>query len=186
MRPPPSLRGWLKPTEFAAWIRAAPDVETHQRRLAIALVAQERLHVPTVARMLFVSPRSVVRWLAQYNAGGPVALTPQPRGGRREAHLSIEAEAAVLAPFHDAALRGEIRTASMIRDAVEQAVGRPVSTKYLRDLLVRHDWRKVTPRPQHPKADPIRQARYKKFLPPHPGCGESPPTRSTAPATLRG
>jgi hypothetical protein len=42
----------------------------------------------------------------------------------------------------------------------------------------------VTPRPQHPKADPARQARYKKFSPPHPGCGESPPTRPTAPATL--
>jgi transposase len=173
MRPPPLVRDWLKSSEFAGWVRAAADVETHTRRLAITLVACERLHVPAVARMLFVAPRSVERWLAQYHADGPSAVDLQPRGGRRDAYLTFDAEATLLAPFHAPALRGELLTARAIRAAVEHAVGQPVSTKYLRDLLRRHDWRKLTPRPHHPKADPARQARYKKFSSPHSRRGET-------------
>lgn len=167
MRPPPSPREWLKPSEFAAWVRTAVDTDTHQQRLAIALVVCERLHVPAVARMLFVSPRSVSRWLETYDADGPAALGVQPRGGRRDAHLTHAAEAALLATFHDRALRGEIVTATTLQHAIEQVVGHAVSTSYLWDLLHRHAWRKLAPRPHHPKADPARQARFKKFSPPH-------------------
>jgi transposase len=173
MRPPPILRSWLKASEFGAWVRTAPDKDTYQRRLAVALVVCERRHVPEIARMLFVAPRTVWYWLAQYHEHGPTAVAARPRGGRREAHLPYATEVAVLAQLHEPALRGEIRTATMIRAAVEQVVGRPVSATYLRDLLRRHGWRKLTPRPHHPKVDLARQERYKKFSPPHEGCGET-------------
>jgi hypothetical protein len=32
-------------------------------------------------------------------------------------------------------------------------------------LLDRHGWRKVTPRPRHPKADPAAQAAFKPKFP---------------------
>jgi transposase len=180
MRPPPTLRAWLTPAEFPAWVKTAPDKDTFQRRLAISLVVCERRHVPEVARMLFVAPRTVWYWLAQYDTHGPAAATAAPRGGRRDALLPLATEAAILAQFHDAALRGEIVTASAIRGPVEQAVGGSVSTKYLRDLLGRHDWRKLAPRPHHPKADPDVQTRYKKFSAPHSGRGKP---RAAGPAS---
>jgi transposase len=147
---------------MAAWVRAAPDKESYQRRLAVSLVVCERCHVPDVARMLHVAPRSVWRWLGQYNAAGPTAVIAQPRGGRRGAHLSLDAEAEVLHRLRAQALRGEVLTASDVRPAVERALGRPMSRSYLYDLLRRHDWRKLAPRPRHPAADPAVQAAYKK------------------------
>lgn len=186
MRAPPTLHDWLKPSEFATWVRTARDPETYQRRLAVSLVVCERRRVTEIARMLFVSVRAVWYWLEQYHLHGPAAAAAKPRGGRRDAHLPLAEEAALLAQFHEPALRGEIMTASALRAAVEAAVGRPVSDSYLRDLLRRHDWRKLTPRPHHPKADPVLQARYKKFSPPHSGRGESRAAGTAAAAVVRG
>jgi transposase len=47
--------------------------------------------------------------------------------------------------------------------AIEAQVGAPVSTAYLYDLLHRHQWRKVMPRPRHVRADPDVQEAFKKF-----------------------
>src|SRR5436189_176951 len=60
------------------------------------------------------------------------------------------------------ALRGEVVTASSLRPAVEDTLGHAVSASYLRDLLHRHDWRKLAPRPRHPEADVAVQEAYKK------------------------
>ena len=162
MRPPPTLRDWLTPDEIAAWVRAAPDKETYQRRLAISLVACERRHVPDVARMLHVSTRAIWRWLGQYNELGADAVAARPRGGRRHSYLSWADEVELLRRFRARALRGEIITASVLRIPVERAIGHPVSMSYLRDLLHRHDWRTLAPRPRHPDADPAVQEEYKR------------------------
>src|SRR5258706_2924600 len=108
MRPPPILHDWLTPREIAAWVREAHDKETHQRRLAISLVVCERKHVPTVARILHVSTRTVWRWLGQYDAAGPDAVLARQRGGRRHSYLSWTEEKALLHRFRARALRGEI------------------------------------------------------------------------------
>jgi hypothetical protein len=56
-------------------------------------------------------------------------------------------------------------TVAEIRDNVEKHVGHPVSEKYLYQLLHRHGWRKVEPRPQHVKGDPAAQEAYKREFP---------------------
>jgi transposase len=147
---------------MAAWVRAASDKATYQRRLAISLIARERHHVPDVARTLDVSEATVWRWLQQFNRDGPAAVVAQPRGGRRTAHLTPQQEAALLRRFRARALRGRVLTADDLRPAVEDTLGQPVSRAYLYDLLRRHDWRKVVPRPRHVDADPAAQEAYKK------------------------
>lgn len=162
MRPPPEVRDWLTPTAMAAWVRAAPDKATYQHRLAISLIARERRHVPAVARILDVSEASVWRWLQQFNRAGPDAVVARPRGGRRLAHLTAQQETTLLRRFRARALRGRVLTADDVRPAVEDVLGRPVSRAYVYDLLRRHDWRKVMPRPRHVEADPAAQTAYKK------------------------
>lgn len=44
-----------------------------------------------------------------------------------------------------------------LREMVKKKPGREVSKDYLYDLLHRHDWRKVMPRPSHPEADVERR-----------------------------
>jgi transposase len=166
MSPPPRVKNWLSEKDMTAWVREAPDKETYQRRLAISLLIGEHCSVTVAARMLHVGVRSIWRWLAQYNTEGPGAVVARPRGGRRDAYLSPEAEAALLLQCHERALRGEIMAAIDLRPTIEAAMGQPVSRSYLYDLLQRHGWRKVVPRPRHVEADPAAQEAYKKNFQP--------------------
>src|SRR5205823_5528293 len=86
----PQVKNWLSARDMAAWVRAAPDKETYQHRLAISLLVCEQCHVTVVARMLHVGVRSIWRWIQQYNAEGPQAVEGCLRGGRRDGYLSPE------------------------------------------------------------------------------------------------
>jgi hypothetical protein len=86
-------------------------------------------------------------------------------GGRRHAYLTLEQAQAFLAPFFTRAAVGEIATAAEIKLAFEAVVGRPVHQRTILRLLNRHRWRKLVPRPVHPKADLTEQAAFKKPLP---------------------
>ena len=46
--------------------------------------------------------------------------------------------------------------------AYEQAIGHPTSNSTVYNLLARHGWRKLMPRPFHPKRDLAAQSAFKK------------------------
>ena len=98
------------------------------------------------------------RWAKE----GDALFDVRRRGGRHNHHLSAELEAKVLAPFLSKAQAGGMLHVAEIQRAYEQQVGKTVapSTVYL--LLDRHGWRKVVPRPRHPKADVAAQTVLKK------------------------
>jgi transposase len=79
--------------------------------------------------------------------------------------MSVEQERALLAPFFEQAKAGGILVAAPLKAAYEQALGRKVPNSTVYRLLARHGWRKIAPRPRHPKADPERQAGWKKNSP---------------------
>jgi transposase len=84
------------------------------------------------------------------------------RGGRHNQHLTSEQEADLLAPFTKTATGGEMLHVSEIKKAFEERVGVPVAASTVYRMLDRHGWRKVVPRPRHPKADLQAQAAFKK------------------------
>jgi len=84
------------------------------------------------------------------------------KGGRRHQYLTLEPEQDFLAPFFDQARAGTIATAAQVKQAFEARVGTEVDESTIRRLLDRHGWRKLVPRPVHPKADPAEQAAFKK------------------------
>ena len=51
--------------------------------------------------------------------------------------------------------------------AFEKKVGHPVARFTIYRLLERHDWRKIAPRPRHPKADSEDQDAFKKMAQAH-------------------
>ena len=67
-------------------------------------------------------------------------------------NLSEEQEAKILARFEEAADAGHELTVSEIRKGLESALGRETASSYVYRVLKRHKWRKVMPRPKHPKA----------------------------------
>ena len=79
--------------------------------------------------------------------------------------MTPEEEAAFLAPFFEQAKHGGILVAAPVKAAYEKALGRKVPDSTVYRLLARHGWRKIAPRPRHPKGDPQAQEAWKKNSP---------------------
>ena len=87
---------------------------------------------------------------AKYKNGGLEAITGNHYGGNRR-NMSIEEEAAILAPFRERAEKGEMVEVKEIEAAYQAAVDHPISVAQIYYVLHRHGWRKVMPRSRHPK-----------------------------------
>lgn len=115
-----------------------------------------------IAKHCGVSKETVHHLISAYNRRGVAAVETPGKGGRRHQHLTLEQEQQFLAPFFAQAQVGTISTAAEIKQAFEALVGQEVAESTMYRLLNRHGWRKLVPRPVHPKADPAEQATFKK------------------------
>jgi transposase len=109
-------------------------------------------------------PSSVRRLQSKYLKEGETALLVSARGGRHRENLSLEEEKEVLEPFFEKSKAGGILIVKEIKLAYEGEVGGKVPKSTIYRMLARHGWRKVSPRPHHPKADSVKQEEFKKKL----------------------
>ena len=134
----------------------------YQRVLCVWLRALNDLSADEIATLLGLSIHYVKKVQGEYFSGGEKELTVQNKGGRRRQNLTVEEEREFLAPFLREAERGGVLVVGAVHRAYEARVGHPVPLSTVTRLLARHDWRKVIPRPQHPKSDPAAQEAFKK------------------------
>src|SRR6266487_2650769 len=99
-----------------------------------------------------------------YDRGGLKALKSKPSGGRQRENMSLAEERALLARFAKAAGAGEMLNIHDLKAAYEKAIGHETSNSTVYNLLARHGWRKLMPRPFHPK----RENAARRRLPAHP------------------
>src|SRR5262249_28729266 len=118
-----------------------------------------------IARQTGVSVRTVRRVIARYNCEGERSTQTPGSGGRRYAYLTMEQERTFLQTFATRAERGELATVAQIQQAFEAEVGHRVHKRTIHRLLARHGWRKLVPRPRHPKANLEEQAAFLKNFP---------------------
>lgn len=151
------------------------DLRPHRRQrwLIIYQALVDPREAWQIAKHCGVSTATVHQLISAYNRRGVEAVETPGKGGRRSGYLSLEQEQAFLAPFFEQARVGTIATAAQIKQAFEVRVGREVAETTIYRLLDRHGWRKLVPRPVHPKADLEEQAAFKKtssrrFNPPSP------------------
>ena len=135
-----------------------------QRWLIIYNALVEPRKAENIARHCGVSKATVHAVIASYNRQGVAAVETAGKGGRRSGYLSLEEEQEFLAPFFERAEKGELATTEEIWRAFEARVGQQVDDSTIYRLLNRHDWRKLMPRPRHPKADLQAQEQFKKTL----------------------
>ena len=155
-----SLKGLLEETRTKADFR---------RVLCIWLRA--RLHMPSVevAEAVGYTYGAVRRIQARYLQEGKFSLLGKGRGGRRYGNMSIDQETQFLAEFTEKAKAGGIIVVSEIKSAYEKAIGHKVPKSTVYRMLDRHEWRKIAPRPRHPKADKKAQEAFKKTSGTHKG-----------------
>ncbi|MBE9193737.1 winged helix-turn-helix domain-containing protein [Gloeocapsopsis crepidinum LEGE 06123] len=105
---------------------------------------------------------TVHKVISKYNRYGAAAIETVGKGGRRNCYLSWQQEQEFLAPFFEQASLGEITTVAVIQKSFEERIGEVVDAATIYRLLQRHGWRKLVPRPHHPKGDLSEQEEFKK------------------------
>jgi len=137
-----------------------PDLQ--RQRIRMVLLREGNMTQPAIAAAMGVSLSTVNRAHMAYGQGGIKALKPKPCGGRQRQNMTIAAEQALLARFAKAAGAGEMLNIHDLKSAYEQAIGHPTSNSTIYNLLDRHHWRKLMPRPFHPQRDVAAQNAFKK------------------------
>jgi Winged helix-turn helix len=130
-----------------------------KRWQAVWLAAGEDLSNDEIARITGLAVRSVH---ARCRHNGVSSLADQPMGGRHRSNLTLDAERDLLAGFFARAARGQVLIVAEIQAAVSKLVGRPVRSAGIYKMLARHNWRKIAPRPKHPRGDAQARASFKK------------------------
>lgn len=127
----------------------------------------EHLDAKRIGALVGLSESYVRAVWEKYKRGKEQALMGEKRGkGRYRAHLSLEEEKKFLEPLIDNAKNGHILIAGKIQKAYEEKLKKEVHHSLIYRLLHRHGWRKIAPRPSHPKSDAKAREDFKALFPP--------------------
>lgn len=149
-------------TALAERLKKAEGKPEFQRIQCILLRATLGASAKDIAQVVGWTTGTVRVMHSQYAREGESFFEIARRGGRHRQNMTEAEEAAFLKPFFERASVGGILVASEIKRAYEAALGREVAESTVYRMLARHGWRKIAPRPRHPKADPAAQAAFKK------------------------
>jgi transposase len=135
-----------------------------RQRIQMVLLRESGMTQPAIAEGMGVSLSTVNRAHMAYDHGGVKALKPKPNGGRQRENMTLAEEKALLDRFAKAAGAGEMLNIHAIKTAYEKAIGHETSNSTVYNLLARHGWRKLMPRPFHPKRNIAAQNAFKKTV----------------------
>lgn len=151
---------------LAERLKKADSHSEYQRIQCVLIRATLGSSAAQIAQLLGWSTATVHVMHSRWAREGEAIFEVGCRGGRRHQLLTQEQETALLAPFVERAEAGGMLTVADIQRAYGERTGKAVARSTVYRLLQRHGWRKVVPRPRHPKADVAAQAVFKK-TPPH-------------------
>jgi transposase len=146
-------------------LKRADSHAQYQRIQCVLIRATLGSSAAEIAQLLGWCTATVHVMHSRWAKEGDSVFDVSARGGRHHQYLSPEQEEALLAPFVERAKAGGMLSASQIQRAYEAQTGKSVAPSTVYRLLDRHGWRKVVPRPRHPKADVAAQAAFKKTPP---------------------
>jgi transposase len=146
---------WLKTA-----LRWKGDIQRRQR-IQMVLLRESGMTQPAIAAMMGVSLSTVNRAHMAYDRGGLMALKSKPSGGRQRENMTLTEEKALLDRFAKAAGAGEMLNIHDLKASYEKVIGHGTSNSTIYNVLGRHGWRKLMPRPFHPKRDIAAQNAFK-------------------------
>jgi len=147
---------------LATMLREATSKAEYQRIQCVWLRAALGLRATQIAIALGWQVGSVWQVHSDYLRQGETALRSKPSGGRHGQNLTVEQEKELLLPFLQQAEAGGVLVVAPVQAAYEAAVGRPVHHSVVYRALHRQGWRKIVPRPCHPKGDEAVREAFKK------------------------
>lgn len=161
MRPPIAIPEGRQ-AELKAYRKKLWKGNELQRFLSVWLREEQGLGSLEIAKIVGWHVDTVRLIQRNFIRHGVSVLKETRRGGRRRELMSEEEEREFLKDFEVAGEKGEILVANEIKAALERRVGHPVHKTTAYRLLHRHGWRKIHPRPRHPRQDPQVLEDFKK------------------------
>jgi transposase len=147
---------------LAVLLQQARSKAEYQRIQCAWMRAALGLGAAQIATALGWQAGSVRQVQSDYLRRGEMALLNKPKGGRHRQNLTVEQEKELLCPFLQQAEAGGVLVVAPVQAAYEQALGRPVHHSVVYRALHRQGWRKIVPRPRHPKGNEAVREAFKK------------------------
>ena len=140
-------------------LKSVKSLDEYRRIQSIYFRSKYGFRAEQIADMVGLNLQTIRNLHAAYLKGGEKILQLKGAGGRRQALLSLEEEDTLLADFEVDGQLGAVVEVHQVQRAYEKKVGQPVAKSTVYRLLHRHGWRKLAPRPHHPKGneEPIKQ-----------------------------
>ena len=145
-----------------ARLKRATTIAEFQRVQCVLMRATLDCTAGEIAQVLGWAVATVHITHSRWTGQGQALFDLKGKGGRNNCNLTEAEEAEVLAPFIERAPAGGVLKVAEIQTAYEARVGKAVPNSTIYRLLERHNWRKVVPRPRHPKADVAARGVFKK------------------------
>jgi transposase len=150
---------------LAERLKQATSHSQYQRIQCVLIRATLGSSAAEIAQLLGWSIATVHVMHSRWAKEGEAIFDVRGRGGRHHQYLTLAQEGELLAPFVERAQAGGMLSVAEIQRAYQEQTGKAVARSTVYRLLERHGWRKIVPRPRHPKADVAAQAAFKKTAP---------------------
>lgn len=150
---------------LAERLKRAKSHSEYQRIQCVLIRATLGSSAAQIAQLLGWSTATVHVMHSRWAKEGESIFDVRARGGRHHQYLTPEQEQELLAPFVERAQAGGMLTVTEVQQAYQERSGKEVARSTIYRLLGRYGWRKVVPRPRHPKADLAAQSAFKKTAP---------------------
>lgn len=159
-------------SEIMYTLRRAADSDKRLRWQIIYSVAAAPRRGEDVALQLGCSRVLVSQSVSEYNKLGQESFKgPGSGSNRSHAHMDAAEDSKFLSQFIHRSRRGLVCTTTEIKRSFEKKIGKEVHSSIITRMLARWGWRKLDPRPVHPKGDKHKQEAFKKscpyWCPPH-------------------
>jgi transposase len=148
--------------EILNYMNITKDAKEYRRWHVLHLIRIQKMKITHAAKAACIARLSIYKILDRFDLGGPEGMKTIPTGGRLDPYMSLEEEKALIETFLEAGTNGLLNTAEAVKQAAEKKLLITVSIDYAYDLLHRHGWRKIKPRPKHPKGNKETQEEFKK------------------------
>ncbi|VNN01458.1 transposase [Streptococcus pneumoniae] len=126
-------------------------LKKYHKRLQIVLFRLMGKSYKEIIELLDCNQTTIWRNVKKYEEFGLDSLLQETRGGRNHAYMTVEEEKAFLARHLKATEAGEFVTIDALFQAYKKKLGRSYTRDAFYQLLKRHGWRNIMPRPEHPK-----------------------------------
>ena len=135
------------------------------KRVQCVLLGARGVRAKEIMVIVGMEKASSVRRIWQRYRKEGVRIFLDNRGKNRgRAYWTEEIESQFLEPYKEKALSGKLVTVKEIQLGHKKALGRKVSLVSTYNLLHRHGWRKIVPRPSHPKHNRKDMERFKEAI----------------------